>query len=126
MAGHAPFGGNGALRGGNEGLWEKLHLFRIFGFPDGTYNVTVSPSEITARPGRVWQKTAGRCSGSLCCSLTHTESRIDKLAYVNFHVAAQHLVQSCKSNCHVLKAMYFKCFVAELSCFKSDTYEMLK
>ena len=51
-------------------------------------------------------------------------TRIDKLAFVNFHVAAHHFVQSCRSNCYVLNETYLKCFVIELSCFKCDTYAM--
>ena len=31
MVEHVPFGGNGTLRRGNEGLWENLHLFRLYG-----------------------------------------------------------------------------------------------
>ena len=36
-----PFGG------GNEGLCENLHLFRIYGSPDGTNIMTLSRGEIT-------------------------------------------------------------------------------
>ena len=59
----ASFGSNGALRWGNEFLWENLNLFRSYGSPDGTDIVIVSPGEITAQPGRKWQKTAGSCNG---------------------------------------------------------------
>ena len=33
--------------GSYEGLWENNHLFRIYGSPDGTDIVTVSPDGIT-------------------------------------------------------------------------------
>ena len=39
--------------GGNEGLWENLHPFTIYGSPDGIEIVTVLLGEITAQPGRV-------------------------------------------------------------------------
>ena len=48
-----PFHGNGAFGSGNGGLWKKLQLFRIYGSPDATDIVTVSPREITAQAGRV-------------------------------------------------------------------------
>ena len=62
-----PFGG------GNEGLLENLHLFRIYGSPDGTNIVTVLPGDITAQPGRAWQETAGSCSDSLCFVHSRTQ-----------------------------------------------------
>ena len=43
---------------GNEGLYEELHLFRTYYSPEATDVVTVSPGEITAQPGHVWQETA--------------------------------------------------------------------
>ena len=51
---------------------------------------------------------------------------IYKQAYVSFHVAAHHFVQSCKSNCHVLNAIHLKYFVIELPCFKCNTSELQK
>ena len=43
--------------GGNEGLWENYHLFRIYGSPDGTVIVTVLPDGITqSLAARVSQK----------------------------------------------------------------------
>ena len=38
--GACPFGGNGATIAGNEGLWENLHLFRMYDSPDETDIVT--------------------------------------------------------------------------------------
>ena len=51
-----PLGAAEPFGGGNEGPWEDLHLFGICDSPDGTEIVTVSPSEITAYSGRVWQE----------------------------------------------------------------------
>ena len=42
-----PLGVAGHLGGGNEGLWENLHLLRIYDFPDMTDIVIVPPGEIT-------------------------------------------------------------------------------
>ena len=36
------------------------------------------------------------------------DSRIDKLAYVNFHAAAHHFMKSCESNCHVQNVVHLK------------------
>ena len=55
-----PFGGD------NEGLEKTSIFFRTHCSPVGTDIVTVSLGKITAQPGRVWQETAGTCSGSLC------------------------------------------------------------
>ena len=48
--------------------------------------------------------------------------QIDKLADVNFIVAAHQFVQSCKNNCHVLSVTHLKSFVIELSRFRCDSY----
>ena len=48
--------------------------------------------------------------------------QIDKLADVNFIVAAHQFVQSCKNNCHVLSVTHLKSFVIELSRFICDSY----
>ena len=45
--GHAPLGITEPFGGGNEGLWENLHLFRVYGSPDGTDIMAISPREMT-------------------------------------------------------------------------------
>ena len=62
----------------------------------------------------------------VCVSSVNAQSEhgLKKLANVNFHVAAHHLMRSCKSNCHALNVVYLKCFVTQLPYFKRDTYEM--
>ena len=47
--------------GANEDLSENLHLFRVYGSPNGTDIVTVLPGDIThslAANGRKWQEAA--------------------------------------------------------------------
>ena len=59
--GHAHLGETESFGGGNEDLSENLHLFRIYGSPDGTDIVTVLPGDIThslAANARKWQEAA--------------------------------------------------------------------
>ena len=42
-----PLGVTGLSVGGNEGLWENLHVLRIYGYPDETDIVIVWLGEIT-------------------------------------------------------------------------------
>ena len=46
--GHAPFGGKGALRWCNEGLWVNLHILTIYNYLAKRNMVTLLPGEITS------------------------------------------------------------------------------
>ena len=87
MVGHAPLGVTELFGRGNEGLWENVYstlgkptFFRIYGSPDGTDIMTVSPGEIAAQSGSVWQEVAGSCSGSFASSV-HAHSKYELISW---------------------------------------------
>ena len=53
MVGHATLGETEPFGGVNEGLYENLSLFRIYGSSNGADFVSVSPGEITTQPGHI-------------------------------------------------------------------------